>query len=62
MEATDGEDKLGNKGQGAGKVVKGGGFGLGPEVLKVGLVLGEAQFRSEIGEGSYKTAYEVAQL
>ena len=42
MEATDGEDKLGNKGQGAGKVVKGGGFGLGPEVLKVGPVLGEA--------------------
>ena len=62
LEATDGEDRLGNRGQGAGKVVKGGGYGLGPEVLKVGPVLGEAQFRSGLGEGSYKTACEEAQL
>ena len=45
MEATDGEDKLGNKGQGAGKVVKGCGFGLGPEFLKVGLFLGREVIR-----------------
>ena len=51
MEATDGEDRLGNKGQGAGKVVKGGGFGLGPVVPKVGPVLGEAQFRCGLGGG-----------
>ena len=51
MEATDGEDRLGNRGQGAGKVVKGGGFGLGPVVPKVGPVLGEAQFRCGLGGG-----------
>ena len=49
MEVTDREDRLGNRGQGAGKVVKGGGFGSGPDVPKVGPVLGEAQFRSELG-------------
>ena len=43
-------------------MVKGGGYGLGPEVLKVGPVLEEAQFRSGLGEGSYKTACEEAQL
>ena len=62
MEATDGEDRLGNRGQSAGKVVKGGGFGLGPIVPKVGPVLGEAQFRSGLGGESYKSTYEVAQV
>ena len=51
MEAIDEEDRLGNRGQGAGKVVKGGGFGLGPVVPKVRPVLGEAQFRCGLGGG-----------
>ena len=49
MEATDGEDRLGNRGKGAGKVVKGGGFGLGPEFLKVGLFLGRPNLEAGLG-------------
>ena len=62
METTDGKDRLGNMGQSAGKMVKGGRFGLGPVVPKIGPVLGEAQFRSRLGGESYKSAYEVAQV
>ncbi|KAL6332502.1 hypothetical protein AAG906_008536 [Vitis piasezkii] len=50
LEATNGEDRLENRGQGAGKVVKGGGVGLGPVVTKVGPDSGEAQIRSGLGE------------
>ena len=42
LEEIDGEDRLENRGQGAGKVVKQGGVGLGPAANKVGPDIGEA--------------------
>ena len=60
VEAIDGEDSLGNRSQGAGKVVREGGLGFGPEVFEFGLDW-EAQFNSGLGEVSHKTAFEEAQ-
>ncbi|RVX17219.1 hypothetical protein CK203_003051 [Vitis vinifera] len=51
LEETDGEDRLENRGQGAGKVVKGGDVGLGPVATKVGPDHGEARIRSGLGGG-----------
>ena len=52
-EAIDGEDSLGNKGQGVGEVVKVGGHGFGLEDLKVGPALREPQIRSGLEEDSH---------
>ena len=60
LEATNGEDRLGNRGQGVGKVVKGGGVGLGPVVTKVGPDSREAQIRSGFGGKRNSPACEVA--
>lgn len=62
LEVTDGVDCIGNRSLGAGKVVKWGGFGLGPEDLKDGPGFGETQFRSGLKEVSNKVAFDEAQM
>lgn len=58
LEVTDGVDSIGNRSLGAGKVVKWGGFGLGPKDLKDGPGFGETQFRSGLREVSNKVAFD----
>lgn len=62
LEVTDGVDSIGNRSLGAGKVVKWGGFGLGPKDLKDGPGFGETQFRSGLREVSNKVAFDEAQM
>ena len=62
LEETDGEDRLENRGQGAGKVVKGGDVGLGPVATKVGPDHGEARIRSGLGGERNSPIYEEAQV
>ena len=61
VEAIDGEDSLGNRSQGAGKVVREGGLGFGPEAFEYGPKRWDAQFNSGLGEVSHKTSFEEAQ-
>ncbi|WJZ85239.1 hypothetical protein VitviT2T_004785 [Vitis vinifera] len=62
VEETCGEDRLENRGQGAGKVVIRGGVGLGPAAIKVGPDNGEAQIRSRLGVMKSSPDREEAQL
>ncbi|KAL6327375.1 hypothetical protein AAG906_018977 [Vitis piasezkii] len=62
VEETYGEDRLENRGQGAGKGVIRGGVGLGPAAIKVGPDSGEAQFRSRLGVMKSSPDREEAQL
>ena len=62
LEVADGEDRLENRGQGAGKVVKRGGVGLGPAANKVGPDIGKAQIRSGLGEKKSSSDCEEAQV
>ena len=62
VEETYGEDRLVNRGQGAGKGVIRGGVGLGPAAIKVGPDNGEAQFRSWHGVMKCSPEREEAQL
>ncbi|WKA06292.1 hypothetical protein VitviT2T_024196 [Vitis vinifera] len=60
-QAIDGADSIGSRGHATGTAVKRGGFFNGSEDLNGGPVLGEAQFRSGLGEESIKSAIEEAQ-
>ncbi|RVW91642.1 hypothetical protein CK203_024179 [Vitis vinifera] len=62
VEETDGEDRLENRGQGAGKVAIRGGVGLGLAAIKVGPDIGEAQIRSRLGVTKSSLDCEEAQL
>ena len=61
LEATDGADSIGSRGHATGTAVKRVGLSNGSEDLNGGLVLGEVQFRSGLGEESLKSAIEEAQ-